>query len=161
MSSITCIYFQQSVCLLASKMSGNTTKTSEAICVVCLAQSTRTNHVTASLALGTVLRPLQEDKKYLLDLVKKIPEHGPGTELKSLISWFPIPQNGCKSCRNLERKMNNWGPRKCLQKIEYIHKKLKIAALRRRLPYSHFLIDILIRKAIKNAVDSSSNDITT
>lgn len=78
------------------------------------------------------------------------PAPQPGTRLKELISWFPIPKKeGCQSCRNLEAKMNQWGPDKCRTKLPYITRKLEIAAKRRHLPYNRRLIQILINKALK------------
>lgn len=72
-----------------------------------------------------------------------------GTRLKNLIAWFPIPnKKGCQSCRNLEMRMNNWGPEVCLEKLPYILKKLHIAAKRRGLPFSRRLVEILVRRAI-------------
>lgn len=82
----------------------------------------------------------------------------PGTRLKELISWFPIPRKeNCQSCRNLEDKMNRWGPEKCREKLPYITRKLEIAAKRRHLPYNRRLVQILINRAINNAVVSSDN----
>ena len=72
-----------------------------------------------------------------------------GTRLKNLIWWFPIPnKGGCRSCRSLEAKMNNWGPEMCEKKMPYILKKLAIGAKRRGLPFSKRLVEILVRRAI-------------
>lgn len=80
------------------------------------------------------------------------PPAQPGTALKSLISWFPVPgKTGCNACRSLEAKMNRWGPAKCREKREYIAKKLWVAAKRRKLPYSRRLVLILIDRAIANS----------
>jgi len=80
---------------------------------------------------------------------QKPASEGCGTNLKNLISWFPIPkQSSCVSCRNLEFRMNQWGPEKCIKKMPYIMKKLSIAAKRRRLPFSHRLVEILVMRAI-------------
>lgn len=75
-----------------------------------------------------------------------------GTELKKLISWFPVPKKNCRSCRNLEIRMNRWGPKICIQKMDFICKKLWIAAKRRNLPYSKTFTKRLVMKAIKNAM---------
>lgn len=74
-----------------------------------------------------------------------------GTELKKLISWFPVPKKNCRSCRSLEKKMNRWGPDICLQKIDYICKKLHIAAKRRNMPFSRTIAISMVNKAIQNA----------
>lgn len=75
-----------------------------------------------------------------------------GSELKKLISWFPIPNKAdCKSCRSLEGRMNGWGADKCEEKMEFILKKLHLAARRRKLPFSKHLVTILVNKAIRNS----------
>ncbi len=75
-----------------------------------------------------------------------------GTELKKLISWFPIPgKHGCPKCRALEARLNCWGADKCEIKIEFILKKLRIAAKRRRVPFSQSLAETLVKRAIRNA----------
>lgn len=80
------------------------------------------------------------------------PPPKPGTALKKLISWFPVPgKEGCQSCRSLEAKMNRWGPAKCREKRDYIAKKLWVSAKRRNLPYSRRLVLILIDRAIANS----------
>lgn len=75
-----------------------------------------------------------------------------GTELKKLISWFPIPQGKkCKKCRTLEARMNVWGPNGCVIKKEFILRKLQIAAKRRKLPFSRRLVELLLNQAIRKA----------
>jgi hypothetical protein len=72
-----------------------------------------------------------------------------GTNLKNLISWFPVPKKkGCASCIRLEQKMNIWGPEKCREKMPYILARLRIAANRRGLPFSERLVKLLVEKAI-------------
>lgn len=94
---------------------------------------------------------LDSDKYYLL-VTKYNKQHTTGTKLKELISWFPIPhKNGCKSCMALEVRMNKWGPDKCELKKSYILGKLRIAALRRGLPFSERLVTILVDKAIRTS----------
>lgn len=108
------------------------------------------NAVTISRAV-MVLRINNKDiPKDLLTLVyQNTPK--PGTELKKLISWFPLPNTkGCKSCRALEGKMNSWGVEICEKKKPYIIKKLQIAAKRRNIPFSQKLVTVLIDKAIRN-----------
>jgi hypothetical protein len=73
----------------------------------------------------------------------------PGTELKKLISWFPVPKKtNCGSCSRMEAKMNAWGQDKCREKMPYILAKLRIAAKRRGLPFSERLVKLLVEKAI-------------
>ena len=77
------------------------------------------------------------------------PRPKPGTRLKEMIAWFPVPKKtNCGSCNRMERKMNAWGPEKCREKMPYILAKLKIAAKRRGLPFSERLVKLLVEKAI-------------
>jgi hypothetical protein len=79
-------------------------------------------------------------------------KYSTGTELKKLISWFPlINKEDCASCKSLEDKMNAWGPDVCEEKKEYILKKLWAAAKRRNLPFSKRLVTILVDQAIRNS----------
>lgn len=94
---------------------------------------------------------LHSDRYHLL-VNKYNKQYLTGTKLKELISWFPIPKKtDCRTCRNLETKMNRWGPDKCEFKKPYIIGKLRIAALRRGLPFSERLVTILVDKAIRNS----------
>lgn len=81
-------------------------------------------------------------------------EHRPrvGSELKKLISWFPIPNTkGCKSCRALEGKMNKWGVEICEKKADYILNQLKLTAKKKGIPFSEFIARTLLNKAIRNS----------
>jgi hypothetical protein len=92
---------------------------------------------------------------YMLLKNKYTVEHGlPGTELKKLISWFPIPaaRKKCGRCKSLELKMNKWGCETCeTEKRDYIIRKLMISAKRNGVPTSEFLVGALLKKAIRNA----------
>lgn len=55
-TGINCEYLKGSVCEKESSMAGATVNTTERACLVCLKETTRTNRVTASLALY-VLNP--------------------------------------------------------------------------------------------------------
>lgn len=81
-----------------------------------------------------------------------------GTELKKLISWFPIPKGRCTRCRSLEIKYNRWGIDKCKAKKDRIIKRLEIAAKRLHIATSRHLLSILVDKAINNANRSSTNN---
>jgi hypothetical protein len=114
------------------------------------------NKAVASIAVSELIKSgkfnSKNPKHSEIQAVLTVDPSGVGTELKKLISWFPIPKKtGCRSCRSLEIKMNNWGPEKCEKKIDYIIKKLRVAAVRRSLPFSESLAKTLIRRAIRNA----------
>jgi|LakMenE01Jun11ns_1017448.scaffolds.fasta_scaffold9933354_3 hypothetical protein len=75
-----------------------------------------------------------------------------GTELKKIISWFPIPnQHGCKPCQDLEAKMNRWGPDMCEKQMDYICHRLKEASHQRGLPFSRFVSELIVKRAINKA----------
>ncbi len=75
-----------------------------------------------------------------------------GTELRKLLSWFPIPKkHGCRSCRTLEGRMNRWGPDKCEEYMDYILRRLKRAAKRRGLPFSRWAAKKIVMRAISKA----------
>lgn len=148
---MVCEYLQGATCLQASRMAGVTASTTEKACAVCLAETTRTNHVTASLALAVVARPIPEDKKYIIELLKVIPPKGPGTELKKLISWFYSPDKKNCKCPARIQKMNRWGPDKCEQRIETILRWLKHSARIAGIPYFETAARMLVAKAINNA----------
>ena len=137
---IDCPYLVDSNCQVASSQAGFLVRTYPETCKAC--------KQGANVIRGLVT--LQKFHNGDLDN-KVIINYGVGTELKKLISWFPIlNKSNCQRCRNLENKMNAWGKEKCEQKIEYICKKLHIAAKRRGIPFSKTLAMKLINKAIRN-----------
>ena len=137
---IDCPYLQESKCQVASSLAGFPVQTYPETCKAC-----KQGH---QVIKGLVT--LQKFNNGGLDN-KVIINYGVGSELKKLISWFPIPnKSSCQRCRNLENKMNTWGKEKCQEKIEYICKKLHIAAKRRGIPFSKTLAIKLINKAIRN-----------
>lgn len=69
---IICEYRQGTTCLQATEMAGATASTTDGACNVCLAESTRINSVTASLALHVIPHPRPADKKYLVGLLKRV-----------------------------------------------------------------------------------------
>lgn len=74
-----------------------------------------------------------------------------GTELKRLISWLPVTgKNKCGRCYSLERKFNSWGVERCEKNIERMVRYLRIAARRRKIPASDFLLRVLVNRAIRN-----------
>lgn len=138
-------------------MAGNTAHTNVKACTICLEQATKDNHVTASLALRVVQRPIQDDKQYLYKLLKvaevKPVNEGPGTELKKLISWFVWNEKdrNCSTCKNREQRMNRWGPDNCEKNMATIVGWLKESAVVRGYPFSERVAVALIKKAITNS----------
>jgi hypothetical protein len=138
-----CKYFDSGICKLASNKAGMQVRTYEQTCHACLSGK-------------NVIQGLITLEKFNQGKLKDVTNIGPGTELKKLISWFPIPnKNGCRSCNNLEVRMNKWGPDICERKLDFICKKLWVAAARRGIPYNKTLTEVLVRKAIRNARKAS------
>ncbi len=157
---IICEKLIRDQCVVASDIAGMEVPTTPDACKYCLnCESPKSlNKATASMAVTALIKKGSFDKRNSSHeelknlLTVEIPTSGPGTELKKLISWFPVPgKSKCRSCKNLELKMNRWGPATCESKIAYIVKKLQIAAKRRSIPFSESLAKTLIRRAIRNA----------
>lgn len=157
-SPINCEHLGNGECLLASNLIEMPVRASTHACEFCLScdKPKQLNKAVASIAVSLLLQSNQFDssnpKHFALQQILTVQMQGPGTELKKLISWFPIPRKtGCNSCRALEAKMNKWGPDKCEQKMPYILRKLRVAAIRRSIPFSETLATTLVRKAIRHA----------
>lgn len=153
---IECEYLlKEGICGLATDQAGVKTPANEHACQFCLNcnKPKSLNKAVASIAVAALMKlgkfDTRNPKHAAMQDILTVEEKGPGTELKKLISWFPVPnKNGCRSCRNLEVKMNNWGSEKCHQKIDYIIKKLEIAARRRSVPFVRFAVVCLVETAI-------------
>jgi len=155
---MNCDKLKNGICQVATELVNIKVKAVQESCTAC--QNTpaamNINHVTIGLAISELANQKLPIPKELMTRLthatKPIAKLGVGTELKKLISWFPIPKQGnCRSCRSLEVKMNRWGPEACEAKISYILRKLRIAAARRSIPFSESLTKVLVRKAIRNA----------
>jgi len=153
---MTCCNYVDGNCLVASNLAGQKVTAHESTCTACKSDPLpmQINNITKGLAIASLMvsrQPLPDG------LVIQVMQGGPGTELRKLIEWFPIPQKrGCRSCKSLEQKMNRWGPDRCAEKIVYITKKLEIAAKRRGIPFSDFLAKKLIETAIRSSRGESS-----
>lgn len=150
-----CKYLVQDECQFAKTIVGISLPTTSSVCQHCLQsdQPSQLNRATGSLVASHLLKngkfnesdPVHAKIKAILT----VPPSGVGTELKKLIAWFPIPnKSNCRSCRNLEAKMNRWGPDFCEVKIEYIVGKLRIAAKRRGIPFVEFAVRGMVHSAI-------------
>ena len=140
---MSCPHLNHNVCNIASKLVGAEVTVNEVYCRFCKSEKLpmQENNTTRILARNF-------SQEFQLD----IRENNPGTELKKILSWFPIPnKKDCGSCQDLERKMNRWGPEGCEKHREYILKHLKTACEERGLPYSRFLVNILLNRAIRKS----------
>ena len=154
--SMTCPHVKDGLCMVSTDLANHPVLLAEDACKVCsrLPVPQWINKVTLSKAISTIRNSNPAFHDQLIYQLKEIEYpfliKGPGSELKKLISWFPV--NGtkkCKSCRLLEIRMNKWGIETCIAKKDFILRKLHIAALRRKIPFSRRLVEILIDKAIK------------
>jgi hypothetical protein len=80
-----------------------------------------------------------------------------GTALKNLISWFVWSKKArqCKTCKDREVTMNQWGADKCERNIEIIVGWLKESAHEHNLPFSERIARTFIRKAIQSSRNSN------
>lgn len=150
---MTCKHNINNHCKISEKLCGIPVELDEGVCKACeespYPQSI--NRVTASRACWKLRQEGHPVPKELQETALGYTK-GPGTELKKIISFFPVPKkSGCSRCRSLETKMNKWGPSKCTKKMDYIVKKLMIAAKRRNIPTNERLVSILVKRAIKQS----------
>lgn len=80
----------------------------------------------------------------------------PGDQLHNYLSKLGFHISPGCGCERRIRLMNEWGPEKCLEKIDSINRWLKREAISRGLPYSSTLGKQLIKRAIKTSIDPSS-----
>lgn len=81
---------------------------------------------------------------------KRIP-CGPGCQLKRLLSWWGIRDDGTCGCDAFAAQMDSWGPDGCAAREDEILGHLAEAAVRRGLPFVPPAARVLIRQAIANA----------
>lgn len=77
--------------------------------------------------------------------------HGPGTELKKLLSKIGITATPTCACNARAREMDAIGPDECEKRIDEIVGWLKEEATKRNLPFIDYAGKMLIKRAIKNA----------
>lgn len=80
-----------------------------------------------------------------------------GTELKRLLSRFGFnaDEQGC-SCAQHATQMDSWGCDECEKRVGEIVGWLAVEAAKRKLPFSHTLAGVLVRRAIANARRAAS-----
>ena len=81
--------------------------------------------------------------------------HGPGTELKSLLSGWPFyitSELGC-SCNSIASQMNEWGVEGCLQagRMAFIVAAMRDNAKARGYLFFDFIGRLLVKLAASNA----------
>lgn len=159
-TGVKCDYLDGDICKVASAMVSADITTYPSTCEACSkqAQPFSINQFTCGLANLYVLQNKLNRADYpaVADCFDSHAQlgNGPGTELKKLISWLPIPgaKKKCGRCGNLELKMNKWGCDVCgSEKRGYIIRKLMISAKKNNIPTTEFLLGVLLNKAISNA----------
>ena len=74
-----------------------------------------------------------------------------GDILKASIEWFNIREDGCETCLDHVRQMNEWGPDGCAENLETIVGWLKESAEKRGLPFSRWVALLAVKRAIRQA----------
>jgi hypothetical protein len=94
--------------------------------------------------------PGQEDKTLSAKPQPRAPG-GPGTELKAILSWWGIREDGKCPCADHARRMDAWGPELCEERMPVILKWLRQESRRRSLPFNRWLAERVVRLAIRRA----------
>lgn len=76
---------------------------------------------------------------------------GPGCQLRRLLEWWGIRDNGRCGCDAFAHQMDLWGPAGCAAREEEILGHLAEAAVRRGLPFVPLAARALVRRAIQAA----------
>lgn len=118
------------ICHLASTMAHEPIETTPEICRGC----SRCDHP----------QDINEVTLALADI--KDVEHGPGSRLQKLISWFISQPTDC-NCPNRVKLMNSWGVEGCRREKATILGWLRESALDNNYAYSEFMI-----AAVLNAI---------
>ena len=86
---------------------------------------------------------------------------GPGTELKALLSGWPLYVTATEDCpcNSHAGQMDAWGPAECERRIDEIVGWLRAEAGRRGLPFLDAAGRVLVRRAIRNARRKTPNQI--
>lgn len=85
-----------------------------------------------------------------------MPRHGPGTELKALLSAFGITASPTCKCNSTARQMDSWGPDESLKHIEQIVDVMQETAKARKLPFLRMAGRKLVRMACNRARKKSA-----
>ena len=76
---------------------------------------------------------------------------GPGCQLRRLLEWWGIRDDGRCGCSEFASQMDTWGPAGCAAREDDILGHLAEAAVRRGLPFVPLAARVLIRRAIAAA----------
>jgi hypothetical protein len=76
---------------------------------------------------------------------------GPGCQLRRLLAWWGIRDDGKCGCDSFAAKMDAWGPDECWKRIEEIVEHLRQAAEKKGLPFIATAARIMVGRAIEAA----------
>jgi hypothetical protein len=78
---------------------------------------------------------------------------GPGTEMKALLSGWPLYITASEDCpcNRHAAQMDAWGPDECERRLDEIVGWLRVEAERRGLPFADVAGRLLVRRAISRA----------
>lgn len=82
---------------------------------------------------------------------REIPNDGPGTQLKKLLSTIGITATANCACNQRAAQMNLWGADECEAHLDEIVGWLREEATKRNLPFIDAAGRLLVRRAIANA----------
>jgi len=99
------------------------------------------------LYLINYLEKTQEQAARVTNL-SLLQNRGPGTILKTLLSWFVTQPPNC-ACADRAKLMNLWGKEKCLAELPTILGWLRESALDNNVTYSEFVVTCLVKFAIR------------
>lgn len=155
---INCEHYTETECKLSSAIAGVVCPSNRKACEACIASENPCgrNKVTIGVAVAYLRIQGKPVDSSLLKELGVVEPQGPGTELKKIIEWFPIPKavkkKNCGRCKSLERRMNKWGSDVCdTTKRPFIIAKLMISAKRAGIPTTEFAVGLLLDRAIHNA----------
>lgn len=126
----------QGRCLVVKELVGLDHTPNAAGCEKCVVSDTprSENKMTVGMAVATCKANGVQPPKHLIErlVAKPTPDlgHGPGTELRKLLSWFASDRPGCQ-CKDRAAKMNRWGADGCRRRIDTIVGWLEEEALKR------------------------------
>lgn len=124
-------------------------------CQMCSSQpnAQQVNHITIAQAVAA-RAGAGESFDDLLELsnTRPTPDHGPGTELKKILSWFGTTSD-C-GCDHRAASMDEWGVPGCERHFDEIVEWLVGEAKQRGLPLSIFH-ELVARKAVRRAINNA------
>lgn len=86
---------------------------------------------------------------------------GPGCQLRRLLEWWGIRDDGRCGCSEFAAQMDAWGPDRCSEREDEILGHLAEASVRRGLPFVPIAARALLRRAIALAREEAKSPTLT